>query len=47
MVPVLPTDEFTEPEPKNAVTGSVMPPRDARVRWHVIPTRSGNGTYWY
>jgi hypothetical protein len=31
----------------NHVTGHVMSPRENRVRWHLIPTRSGNGTYWY
>ncbi|KAM0695932.1 hypothetical protein Q7P36_004415 [Cladosporium allicinum] len=36
-----------ELEKHNHTTGNTLPPDDPRVRWHVIPTRSGNGTYWY
>ena len=30
----------------NHMTGNTLSPGDPRVRWHVIPTCSGNGTYW-
>jgi hypothetical protein len=28
-------------------TGNTMSSRDSRIRWNVVPTRSGNGWFWY